>query len=156
MVEPPLDDVFPGLRGQRFEIKSPRGDAYNCVAWAAGDGRNWWWPDPDGEDQWPVGVACAETVAAFRNAFASLGYTPCDLDQLEAGYEKIAVFALAGKPKHAARQLPTGRWASKLGLMEDIEHALHDLTGLVYGSVALVMKRRLPVPQGETTAESSG
>jgi hypothetical protein len=103
MVEPPLDDVFPGLRGQRFEIKSPRGDAYNCVAWAAGDGGNWWWPDPDGEDHWPAGVARAETVAAFQDAFASLGYAPCDHDQLEAGYEKIAVFALAGKPKHAAR-----------------------------------------------------
>jgi len=44
---------------------------------------------------------------------------------------------------HAARQLPEGRWTSKLGELEDIEHALHDLTGTVYGSVVLVMKRAL-------------
>jgi hypothetical protein len=68
----------------------------------------------------------------------------CDDERLEAGYEKVALFALLGKPKHAARQLPGGRWTSKLGEWEDIEHALHDLTGMVYGSVALVMKRPLP------------
>jgi hypothetical protein len=66
MVEPNLEDVFPGLRGQPYQISSP---------------------------------------------------------------------------KHASRQLPDGRWASKLGLSEDIKHALQDLTGTVYGSVVLVMKR---------------
>ena len=150
MVAPRLEDVFPKLHGQPYGIKSPKDDHYNCVAWAAGDDRNWWWPDPNHEDFWPAGAARAETVAAFRDAFAALGYVACDDDQLEAGYEKIAVFALAGAPKHAARQLPTGRWASKLGLMEGIEHALLDLPGLRYGSVALVMKRRLPAAEGPT------
>jgi hypothetical protein len=88
-----------------------------------------------------MGVARVETVEAFRKAFASLGDVVCDHDQLEEGYEKIARFALAGVPKHAARQLPSGRWTSKLGPMEDLEHALHDLTGMVYGAVVLVMKR---------------
>jgi len=35
----------------------------------------------------------------------------------------------------------SGRWASKLGRSEDIEHALHDLTGTAYGKVVLIMKR---------------
>jgi hypothetical protein len=73
-----------------------------------------------------------------------LGYVLCEHDELEPGFEKVAFFALAGKPKHAARQLPTSRWLSKLGPMQDIEHALHDLTGVAYGSVVLVMKRPLP------------
>ena len=34
---------------------------------------------------------------------------------------------------------------SKLGKLEDIEHALHDLAGTAYGSVVRIMKRRLPV-----------
>ena len=59
----------------------------------------------------------------------------------KAGFEKIALFALLEVPKHASRQLPSGRWTSKLGEMEDVEHDLHDLTGMVYGSVVLVMKR---------------
>ncbi len=66
-----------------------------------------------------------------------------DNDQLEPGFEKVALFAIAGVPKHAARQLQTGRWISKLGPMEDIEHGLHDLTGNLSGSVAPVMKRAL-------------
>jgi hypothetical protein len=94
-----------------------------------------------GKDTWPAGVARAETVDAFRDAFAALGYVICDDDHLEPGYEKVALFALVGVPKHASRQLPSGRWVSKLGPSEDIEHALHDLTGMVYGSVVLVMKR---------------
>src|SRR2546430_690432 len=85
----------------------------------------WWWPDAEEQDSWPSGVARIETVQAFREAFATLGYADCDHEQLEPAWEKIALFALAGIPKHAARQLPTGRWTSKLGPLEDIEHGLH-------------------------------
>lgn len=141
MVEPSLEDVFPGLRSQPYQITSPRDHRYNCIAFAAADDRNWWWPDAAGEDSWPAGVARAETVDAFRDAFATLGYVVCDDDQMEARYEKVALFALAGVPKHAARQLPNGRWISKLGPSEDIEHRLHDLMGMAYGAVVLVMKR---------------
>jgi hypothetical protein len=136
-----LEDLFPGLRGQAYEVKSPKDGRYNCIAWAAGDTLRWWWPDADGEDTWPPGVPRAETVEAFRAAFATLGYDACDHEYLEEGYEKVALFALEGAPKHAARQLDTGRWTSKLGPREDIEHELHDLTGMAYGSVVLVMKR---------------
>lgn len=144
MVGSSLEDVFPGLRDQPYQIKSPKDRGYNCIAFAAGDDRNWWWPDAAGEDTWPAGVARAETVDAFQDAFAALGYVICDDDHLEPSQEKIALFALAGVPKHAARQLPSGRWVSKLGPGEDIEHSLHDLTGMVYGAVVLVMRRRLP------------
>jgi hypothetical protein len=156
MVEPGLEDLFPGLRGQPYEVKSPRDGDYNCIAWAVGDNRHWWWPDAAQEDTWPADVARVETVAAFRDAFASLGYAACDHDRLEPGYEKVALFALAGVPKHAARQLPSGRWTSKLGPREDIEHALHDLTGMVYRSVVLVMKRPLPAAVEEKTKGQSG
>jgi hypothetical protein len=142
-----IELAFPGLRGTGYQVTSPPDETYNCIAWAAGDTTDWWWPDePDNLDSshWPAGTPRMETLEAFRGAFAALGYAVCDDDQLEAGYEKVALFALAGVPKHAARQLPGGRWTSKLGPMEDIEHALHDLTGMVYGSVVLVMKRPLP------------
>jgi hypothetical protein len=156
MVEPGLEDVLPGLRGQPYAIQSPTDDNYNCIAWVAGDNCNWWWPDPAEEDTWPAGVARVATLAAFRDAFATLGYVVCEHDQLEAGYEKVAFFALAGAPKHAARQLPSGRWTSKLGPREDIEHGLHDLTGMVYGSVVLVMKRPLPAAEGHETKRDGG
>jgi hypothetical protein len=149
MVEPDLEAIFPGLRNQPYQITSPRDGDYNCIGWAAGDDRNWWWPDQAGEDTWPASVARVETIEAFRDTFATLGYEVCNDDRLEAGYEKIALFALQGAPKHAARQLANGRWTSKLGEMEDIDHALNDLTGMVYGSVVLVMKRPLPTAGSE-------
>jgi hypothetical protein len=149
-----LEQIFPGLQGQPYQITSPPHDGYNCIAWAAGDTTDWWWPDaPDLPDSsyWPPGVSRVTTLDAFRAAFATLGYAVCEHDHLEPGYEKIALYALAGLPKHASRQLSSGRWTSKLGPMHDIEHALHDLTGTVYGSVVLVMKR-----PATAEAEASG
>src|SRR5438309_904887 len=113
-----IEQAFPGLRGTAYQVSSPSDDDYNCIAWAAGDNSQWWWPDePDQPDSahWPTGVPREETLDAFRQAFATLGYMACNDEQPETGYEKIALFALAGMPKHAARQLSSGRWTSKLG-----------------------------------------
>lgn len=46
----------------------------HCIAFAAGDDRNWWWPDAAGEHTLSAGGARAEAVDAFRDAFAALGY----------------------------------------------------------------------------------
>jgi len=93
-----------------------------------------------------------ETLDVFVQAFATLGYAACSDDALEAGFEKLALFADdLHVPKHAARQLPTGRWTSKLGTLEDIEHALHDLAGVEHGSVVVVMKRPVPQTNGDQT-----
>ncbi|MDA1015302.1 MAG: hypothetical protein O3A00_12735 [Planctomycetota bacterium] len=144
MVEPSLEQAFPGLRDQYYKITSPINQNYNCIAFAAGDDQNWWWPDDDGLDYWPTDVERSLTVDAFQEAFAKLGYEPCGKSELEDGYEKIAMFAFDGTPKHASRQLPTGWWVSKLGTREDIEYALHDLSGSVYGQVVVVMRRANP------------
>jgi hypothetical protein len=40
--------------------------------------------------------------------------------------------------------MASGRWTSKLGLLEDIEHAQHNaLEGAEYGIVGVVMKREI-------------
>jgi hypothetical protein len=57
-------------------------------------------------------------------ALATLGYQLCEGDALEPAFERIALFADAdGRPTHAARQLPSGLWTSKLGKAEDIATA---------------------------------
>jgi hypothetical protein len=90
-------------------------------------------------------VPRTETLEAFREAFATLGYVVGIGEEPEPDFEKIALFADdQGVPRHVARQLPSSRWTSKLGLLEDIEHALHDLEGTAYGSVVLVLKRAVP------------
>ncbi|HEY1379697.1 MAG TPA: hypothetical protein VGF55_23035 [Gemmataceae bacterium] len=143
MVEP-IEARFPGLQTSPYRVTSPATRDYNCVAWAAGDTANWWWPDPDLENDaafWPPGVPREETVAAFAAAFAILGYSPAQGEELEPGFEKVALLASGDVPTHAARQLPNGRWTSKLGRREDIEHDLHAVSGEAYGAVVLVLKR---------------
>jgi hypothetical protein len=143
----PLEEIFPGLARGSYRITSPRDPHYNCIAWAVGDTSKWWWPGPELErEYWPPGATREATVSAFQEVFASLGYVACEGEGLEPGFEKIALFADAqAKPQHAARQRRDGRWTSKLGKTEDIEHDLHDLAGTVYGSVVQVMKRVVPV-----------
>lgn len=75
-------------------------------------------------------------------AYEALGYSVCKDPAYEINFEKIAIFAdAAGKPTHAARQLHSGKWTSKLGNSEDIEHALGGISGSKYGVVAVIMKR---------------
>ncbi len=147
----PLEQVFPGLAGSDYRLTSPRDGDYNCIAWAAGDTRKWWWPGSDfAKEYWPPGVPRKRTLDAFVAAFATLGYAICEGDGPEAGSERIALFAHAdARPTHAARQLPSGRWTSKLGTAEDIEHGLRESEGVLYGSVVLVMKRALVGAAGD-------
>jgi hypothetical protein len=58
-----------------------------------------------------------------------------------SGVEKIAIYVRSDIPSHVARQLPNGKWTSKLGLREDIEHDLEALEGPEYGSVVLILSR---------------
>jgi hypothetical protein len=143
-----IKELFPKLQTAPFHVTSPPDSVYNCIAWAAGDTNDWWWPLPNAEEAfWPDGVLRTRTLESFRGAFATLGYTVCAGEGLEAGADKIALFADNHDiPTHAARQLPNGRWTSKLGRCEDIEHDLRDLEGDLYGRVVLVMKRPLPTP----------
>ena len=97
---------------------------------------------------WPSEVPRENTMAAFAAAFGTLGYTLCDGGSLETGYEKVALYALTVRnesvPTHAARQLPNGWWTSKLGSLEDIEHAsVEDVNGPRYGNPVLFMRRPL-------------
>ena len=140
-----LSDIerrFPGLQPAAWRVTSPATDAYNCVAWAVHDTEAWWWPGDPLLTYWPPGVERAESLPAFRAALATVGLVPCSNADVEQGFEKVAPFADdQGLPTHVARQLPSGRWTSKLGMLQDIEHELNELAGAEYGSVAQVLIR---------------
>jgi len=83
------------------------------------------------------------TLDAFIQAFQSIGYEVGASDNLESGFQKIAIYAdYTGKPTHAARQFLNKKWTSKLGQDEDIEHeTLEGIMGETYGSVVCIMKK---------------
>lgn len=137
---------YPNLNPASFRVTSDRTPEYNCIAWAAGDTDRWWWPfdDPPRYAFWPNQAPREETLGAFAKAFGTLGYESCATTHLEPGYEKVAFFGDSGSvPKHAARQLKSGLWTSKIGRSEDIEHTLDGLRNSHYGNVILVMRRRV-------------
>lgn len=140
-----IQELFPRLRDSSFDITSPQDGQYNCVAWAAGDTRRWWWPGESPFSFWPRGIAREESVASFVRAFSTFGYEVAATGEHDANYEKVAIFASSdGVPTHVARQLPNGSWTSKLGALEDIAHA--DVTaigGTDYGHVVVFLQRRI-------------
>lgn len=136
-----LDNVFPNLALSGYRVTSPSALEYNCIAWAAEEHDRWWWPDAMGGGYWPAGVHREETLPAFISAYEQLGYSVCENASFESGFLKVAIYAKGSDPTHAARQLSSGRWTSKLGPDVDLEHALDGLAGDVYGTVAVVMKR---------------
>ena len=126
------------------QIKSPETDDYNCIAWAAGDDKQWWEPDIWAIFYWPPGVPRQMTLDAFIKAYETLGFVRCQNCKLEDNIIKIALYVDAqGNPTHVARLLPNGKWTSKCGHLEDIEHELTELSGppLSYGNIACCMKK---------------
>jgi hypothetical protein len=132
-------DIFPRLKDDNHRITSPETRDYNCIAWAAGDMQNWWQPGVF----WPVEATQDDYgIAALIQVFRAMGFEPCESGDSEPNFEKIALYNNGRFYAHAARQLSTGKWTSKLGRTEDIEHdAPDDVAGGVYGDVSQFMKR---------------
>jgi hypothetical protein len=139
-----IESEFPRLRLEGYSITSPETEDYICIAWAAGDTARKWDPDFISGRYWPEGVPRTLDLESFVQLFAVKGgYTPCESEAVEQGFEKIAIFAsLNEEVTHAARQLPSGAWTSKLGDWEDIEHqSLSGLESACYGRVARILRR---------------
>jgi hypothetical protein len=136
---------FPNIGQGNDRDTSPKDTRYNCIAHAASSQNRWWWPDSMGQAYWPPSAPREETIGAFIISYGTLGYVQCPDGSLEQGYEKIVVYAKGPgntEPTHAARQLPSGKWTSKLGQVEDIEHDTPAVVeGPCYGQAVLYMKR---------------
>jgi hypothetical protein len=142
-----IENIAPRLTNERYKITSVESEAYNCIGWALYDTKQWWWHTPKYGCYWPPGILRNNDRDTVAKIFEIHGYQQCDSPGAESGFEKIALYE---HPEfgieHVARQLQTGRWTSKVGEWEDIEHDnAKSLEGIEYGSVALYMKRRLKI-----------
>jgi hypothetical protein len=142
-------DDLPYLTPDNHIETSKATPLYNCIAWAAGDDRRYWWPCGG---YWPKGVPREETLEAFVQAFEVSGYELCEDGSLEPGFEKVALYIDGtGIPAHAALQLPDGRWTSKLGHCEDITHSTLDAVNCKeYGYAQWFLKRERTITNNET------
>jgi hypothetical protein len=143
-----IDDRFPTLARDGYQITSPRDDEYNCVAWIARERGQWWEPALDGA-YWPRQVEEADLkdgdLSEYLYVFGLMGFTICEDDELEVGMEKIAIFGSASDFAHVAYQRVDGEWSSKLGKLNDVRHecaaSLSGPGGCEYDPICLFMSR---------------
>lgn len=134
---------FPNSTDNNWRWKSQPTWEYNCLAFSVHREDVWMWPDEREQFSWPVGMPRGDDIATLRAFFQSIGFSVCASTAIEAGFEKIAIYAMGTDPSHVARQIGSGRWKSKMSGGIDIEH--DDLTVLAdgdYGNVQLIMRRK--------------
>ena len=136
---PKIEKAFPHLVKDGYAVTSAEDRRYNCIAWAAGVNDDWW-DSADGYS-WPGDIR-ANTVQALIGVYASLGFGICQGSEHEIGFDRVAIYGDQGEWTHASRQLKSGKWTSKLGRSEDIEHANPEaVANGEYGKVVCIMKR---------------
>jgi hypothetical protein len=117
-----IELLFPLLIGTSYSEESVATDTYDCIAFAFGDFKNWWWPRKGYGYYWPPGFPLSDSVDTLVSIFQAHGYSECDNRHYGHGHEKVVIYSVSGHFKHAARQVKSGRWASKLREEQDIEH----------------------------------
>lgn len=139
-----MDHPFPKLlEGRTFFPVSGATPEYNCIAWALSYDRQAIWPDDRNQFGWPPQLSRDESLERFQELFELAGFVPCANGNLERNLEKVAIYAKDGCVTHAARQLASGKWTSKMGAGVDAEHpAAEDMCGSGFGVIALYMCRR--------------
>jgi len=143
---PSLQDLFPNLRPDNFQLTSPATPKYNCVAFAADDEHQWWEPRQyGGKYHWPPEIPQEDTIEAWTALFLQEGYSLTENSDFEEGYEKVAIYVSLTDmlPSHVAKS--DGRaWKSKIGKKQDIRHdSLALLEGEEYGMVDRILRRPL-------------
>jgi hypothetical protein len=148
-----IEHDFPKLVVDGWKETSKDTTDYNCFAFALHDETDWYSPLPTSGYYWPADKIARNTALPTMIEMYRYegGFEPCENGEYEEGFEKIALYInQRGNVTHAARQKPSGKWTSKLGVMEDIEHpllsSLEDagLTDYDYGKVDQFLKRPTP------------
>ena len=140
-----IAELFPNLRTEgEYEPTSDEDANYNCIAWALYDIRQWWWPTPRYGAFWLAQVPRNNKRETVIKIFEMHGYVTCESSDPEPGYEKVALYEISPESgiEHAARQLQSGEWTSKLGEWEDIRHKTPQSVECDdYGRVVQILKR---------------
>lgn len=142
--------LFPKLKSDTdFKITSPATPNYNCLAWACNYSNRWMQPPAitlpplDSVVYWPPGAKQGVGIDCLIDAFKVEGFIVCNNWQHEESFQKIALYVKNGTEwSHAAREKRSGKWTSKLGSGNDIEHSNpYTIEGDFYGTVYCIMKR---------------
>lgn len=153
--------LWPNSRNKPLKIKSPITPKYNCVAYSL-NREDIWYESIDNDDIrnglcvllqrsiiWPEALSKGILINNYLELYKLNGFEKVnDLDiSVEVGYVKIAIYGNTEQVfTHVCRQMEDGKWVSKLGSFQDVEHDdLEVLEGSHYGKVMVVMKKKILV-----------
>jgi hypothetical protein len=124
---------FPNaIIGTNLRYTSLRTEDYNCTAWATEIIHDWVQFD-NGYDT---------RISTYISYFEQKNFVRTDNKEVEIGVTKIAIYFEGEEFKHVARQLKNGKWTSKIGDWEDVEHDnIEILFGEFYGTQTIIMQR---------------
>lgn len=143
-----LREGAPSLGEFDYQPTSASTPGYNCVAWAAGDDTKFWSPDVLGGYYWPDGLPCLATVGVLEQLFRREGYERCPSLDAEPGREKIAIYGDEREAQHVARQLSSGEWTSKMGVLADVSHPdPRAVEAPLFGTIQVIMSRPTTVEE---------
>ncbi len=140
--------LFPLLVEGQYRRTSSQTPDYNCIGFALDDEKHWWQPVNEDWDRgmaWHRDAPDEDELATYIRLFELHEYECCDSPDLEVGFEKVAIY-WGDDGVHVARQKTSGKWESKLGRLEDIEHDTLELLETdgnkpAYGKVEQILKR---------------
>ena len=141
-----LIEWFPVLADDsHFEITSDCTPAYNCIGWALGMNDVWvglYHPSQFAWSWWPQGVPCDEKQESLIALFEYFGFEQTTIDDIEDGYDKVALYSNAEGWTHAARVIGNNVLHSKIGTAWDIHHSGGNIFAATeYGNIFAYMKR---------------
>lgn len=142
-----IEGDFPLLQSGGYKLTSPSTTDYNCFAWALGRTDVWFSPVAIGGYYWPENLPKNTDPATMIDLYhREGGFETCGDGTPEDGFEKVALYVNNNVVTHAARQISSAEWTSKLGSMEDIDHdsvdSLEGSAPLDYGKATLFLRRR--------------
>ncbi len=154
---------FPGLKNDSSsKVTSNQSPNYNCIAWAGLQDEEWWQPGISAnlegvKYRWPPDLPIDNVLRNYIELFRKLNYFEESINHnIEQGVLKVALYVkkdlknlklplLEKECTHAARQLSSGLWTSKLGQFFDIYHSdPYSIEGDSYGEVGIILKRKYP------------
>lgn len=130
---------FPNSKiGSNIIFTSLKGDEYNCAAWAI-EIIDQWVEFKDKNGNYDL------SIDRYVQYYEEHGFSKCDNKEPEYGIIKIAIYADEKEEfTHVARQIQGGKWTSKLGDWEDVEHNdLDVLSGQSYGKPHTFMQKKI-------------
>ena len=140
-----LSDYPNIINGINFKIIQQDNEDYNCIAHSLGYNHITIWPISKRFWVWDKTLPYINTINNFVSLYRKFNYEICEDSSWEFEYDKIALYisVLSGRNtvSHAAKQIDSYWWSSKIGGDELFEHTLEAIENKNVGTKYVFLKR---------------